>query len=308
VKVGLMLPMGEDEVLRRAQSWPELRDMAVAADEGGLDSVWGADHLVFRDSEDWIGIHESWTILTAVAAVTRRVEIGPLVLAMPFRNPALLAKMAAAFDEVSGGRLILGLGCGWHEPEFTAFDYPFDHRVGRFEEALNITVPLLREGHVTFEGKYHRADVELLPRGPRPNGPPIMIAGKQPRMMQLVARHADQWNAAWYGMPAEAAELAERISRQRAACAAVGRDPGTLTLTAGIFVSFPHLLTPGGGEEPPERAISGDVDHVAEALAGYSTHGIEHVIAHIWPNTAAAVEELARAAEMARGAARIGSR
>jgi alkanesulfonate monooxygenase SsuD/methylene tetrahydromethanopterin reductase-like flavin-dependent oxidoreductase (luciferase family) len=308
MKVGLMLPLGEDEGLRRTYSWPELRDMAVAADAGGLDSVWGADHLVFRDGDDFTGIHEAWTILTAVAGVTQRVEIGPLVLAMPFRNPALLAKMAAAFDEVSGGRLILGLGCGWHEPEFTAFDYPFDHRVGRFEEAVQITVPLLRQGHVTFKGRYHRADVELLPRGPRPNGPPIMIAGKQPRMMRIVARWADQWNAAWYGMPQQAIELGERIDRQRAACQEEGRDPGTLAMTAGIFVVFPHLLAAGSGEEPPERAIAGDVDHVAEALAGYSVHGIEHVIAHIWPNTAAAVEELARAAELARGAARIGSR
>ncbi|HET7521441.1 MAG TPA: LLM class flavin-dependent oxidoreductase, partial [Candidatus Limnocylindria bacterium] len=105
MKVGFMLPLGEDEATRRTQSWGELSDMSIAADEGGLDSVWGADHLLFRDGEDVTGIHECWTILTAVAAVTKRVEIGPLVLAMPFRNPAMVAKQAATFDEVSGGRL-----------------------------------------------------------------------------------------------------------------------------------------------------------------------------------------------------------
>jgi alkanesulfonate monooxygenase SsuD/methylene tetrahydromethanopterin reductase-like flavin-dependent oxidoreductase (luciferase family) len=307
MKVGLMLPLGHNDALGRPLSWAELREMAVAADEGGLDSVWGADHVIFRGDGETTGIHECWTVLTAVAGVTRRVQIGPLVLAMPFRNPTLVAKMAVAFDEVSHGRLILGLGCGWHEPEFTAFDFPFDHRVGRFEEALQITVPLLRDGHVTFQGRWHRADAELIPRGPRPGGPPILIAGKQPRMMRLVARFADQWNAAWYGQPAEATELAERIERQRAACVAEGRDPPTLELTAGIFVAFPHLLDGGDGEEPPRSAIQGGIDEVAEALAGYEMHGVEHVIAHVWPRNAAAVDALAGAAARAR-TARIGSR
>jgi alkanesulfonate monooxygenase SsuD/methylene tetrahydromethanopterin reductase-like flavin-dependent oxidoreductase (luciferase family) len=302
-----MLPLGQNDALGRPLSWPELREMAVAADDGGLDSVWGADHLIFRDEKETAGIRECWTTLTAVAGVTQRVEIGPLVLALPFRNPALTAKMAAELDTVSDGRLILGLGCGWHEPEFSAFDYPFDHRVGRFDEALQVLVPLLRTGHVTFEGRWHRANAELLPAGPRPGGPPILIAGKQPRMMDLVARHADQWNAAWYGMPAEATELAERIARQRAACQAAGRDPPTLTLTAGILVAFPQLLADGDGEKPPDEAISGDVDHVAEALAGYAMHDVEHVIAHVWPRNAAAVTALAEAAERA-GVARIGSR
>ena len=302
-----MLPLGHNDALGRPLPWPELRDMAIAADEKDLDSVWGADHLVFRDDGDSSGIHECWTLLTAVAAITRRVEIGPLVLALPFRNPALTAKMAAELDTVSGGRLILGVGCGWHQPEFDAFGYAFDHRVGRFEEAMEILGPLLRDGHVTFEGRWHRADAELIPAGPRQGGPPILIAGKQPRMMRLVARFADQWNAAWYGQPAAATELAEQIARQRAACEAEGRDPGTLTLTAGVFVAFPHLLAGGDGEVPPESAITGDVDEIAESLAGYEMHGIEHVIAHIWPRNAAAVDALAQAAARAR-TARIGSR
>ena len=124
MKVGLMLPLGHNDGLGRPLSWPELRAMAEAADVGGLDSVWGADHLIFRDEGETVGIHESWTLLTAIAAVTSRVEIGPLVLALPFRNPALTAKMAAELDEVSDGRLILGLGCGWHQPEFDAASIP----------------------------------------------------------------------------------------------------------------------------------------------------------------------------------------
>jgi probable F420-dependent oxidoreductase len=304
MKVGLMLPIGEQERTRHCLPWSELREMAVAAEESGLDSIWAADHLLFRDDGTSSGIHECWTLLTAVAAVTRRVEIGPLVLALPFRNPALLAKMAAALDEVSGGRLILGLGCGWHEPEFDAFDFPFDHRVGRFEEGLGVVLPLLREGRATVEGRWHRADAELLPPSRRPNGPPILIAGKRPRMLRLVARHADAWNAAWYGRREEAGELERRIERLREACAAEGRDPATITLTAGLFVHFPELPDPGY-EDPPASSIAGTVDEVGEALARYGELGIEHLIVHLWPPNAAAVRELGRAAEVARSDARI---
>jgi probable F420-dependent oxidoreductase len=306
MKIGLMLPLGDDEALGRPVDWERLRDMAVAADEGGLDSVWGADHLIFRFDGAWSGIHECWTILTAVAAVTRRVEIGPLVLALPFRNPALVAKMATALDEVSGGRLILGLGCGWHEPEFDAFGFPFDNRVGRFEEALDVLVPLLRAGRVRFEGRWHRADTELLPPGPRPNGPPILIAAKRPRMLRLAARHADAWNAAWYGRAEAAGELDKRVAWLRDACASEGRDPSSIELSAGLYVTFPALLSPDE-EQPPEEAISGDADQVGRALAEYRSHGVQHLIVHLWPSTAAAVGELARAAEIARAAATVGA-
>lgn len=301
-----MLPIGEQEKSGRNLPWSELREMALAAEESGLDSVWAADHLIFREDGTSSGIHECWTVLTAVAAITERVELGPLVLALPFRNPALLAKMATAFDEVSGGRLILGLGCGWNEPEFDAFDFPFDHRVGRFEEGLAVVLPLLHDGQVTVEGRWHRADAELLPSGPRPTGPPILIAGKRPRMLRLVARHADQWNAAWYGPREGAGELEQRIKLLHEACAVEGRDPATITLTAGLFVSFAALQQPGD-EDPPENAISGDVEEVGQALAAYRELGIEHAIVHLWPPNAAAVTELGRAAEVARTDARIGA-
>ena len=292
MKIGLMLPLGESE----AEGWPNLRAMAVEADEHGLDSVWGADHLVFREDGETHGIHECWTVLTAVAAVTSRVEIGPMVLALPFRNPALTAKMAVELDEVSGGRLILGLGCGWHEPEFAAFGYPFDHRVSRFEEGMRIVAPLLREGRVTFEGRYHRAiDAELRPPPIRSGGPPILIAGKQPRMLGLVAEFADQWNAAWYGHPDTADELRTRLANLRAALDEAGRDLSTLAITAGIFVAFDDAA-----DDAPDRAIRGSVAEVGEALAGYADLGVSHLIAHVWPRTPASVRRLAEAAHIAR--------
>lgn len=298
MKIGLMLPIGEDEATGRPPSFDHLRDMTLAAEEGGLDSVWCADHVLFRSADDDArtrGIHEAWTLLSALAAVTSRVELGPLVLCVPFRNPAMIAKMAATFDEVSGGRLILGLGCGWHEPEFDAFGLPFDHRVGRFEEALNIILPMLREGSATFEGRWHRAErADVAPPGPRPNGPPIMIAGKQPRMLELVAKHADQWNAAWYGHPDEADELRERLGRLAAALEAAGRDPATLEKTAGVFVAV------ADDSDAPKNAMRGSTEDIADALAGYAKLGISHLIVHLWPRTPAAVAQLAEAAALVR--------
>ncbi len=292
MKIGLMLPLGESE----AGGWTNLRAMAVAADEHGLDSVWGADHLIFRENGETEGIHECWTVLTAVATVTSRVEIGPLVLALPFRNPALVAKMAAQLDEVSGGRFVLGIGCGWHEPEFDAFGYPFDHRVSRFEEGLRIAAPLLRGERVTFEGSYHRAvDAELRPAPIRDGGPPILIAGKQPRMLRLVAEHADQWNAAWYGHPDEADQLRTRLADLRAALDATGRDPATLTITVGIFVAFD-----GAEGDVPERALRGSVEEIGRGLAGYADLGVDHLIAHVFPRTPDAVLRLSEAAAIAR--------
>jgi len=287
-----MLPLAHGET----DGWTTLRAMALAAEEHGLDSVWGADHLIYRENGETEGIHESWTLLTAVAAITSRVEIGPLVLALPFRNPALTAKMAIELDEISGGRLILGVGCGWHQPEFDAFDYPFDHRVSRFAEGLEILMPMLRGESVTFEGRYHAArDVIALPPPIRAGGPPVLIAGKQPRMLDLVARHAHQWNAAWYGDPRGAEELRTRLANLGRALEAADRDPSTLTTTAGIFVAFE-----GAEDDVPERAMGGSTQEIADALARYEELGISHLIAHLFPRTPDAVARFGEAAAMAR--------
>ncbi len=298
MKIGLMLPIGQQELLAGPDRWSRLRDLALAAESSGLDSVWCADHLLFRpgDEDETDGIHEAWTVLTAVAAITTRVEIGPLVLCVPFRNPALTAKMATTLDEVSGGRLILGLGCGWHEPEFDAFGYEFEHRVSQFAEALEIIVPMLRRGRATFDGRWqHAADAQVVPPGPRTNGIPILIAGKGPRMLDLVARHADQWNAAWYGPPEHADELRARTARLDAALDAAGRDRSSVERTAGIFVAAGP-----GDDDRPDTAIAGGTDEIADALAGYAALGVSHLIVHLWPRTTEAVAQLGAAAVLAR--------
>jgi len=278
LKVGIFLPVD--------RPWAELRAMAEATEELGFDSLWLQDHLIFRRPTGTAGAWECWSLLSALAAATRRVELGTLVVCMPFRNPALLAKMADALDEVSGGRLILGVGAGWHEPEFTAFGYPFDHRVSRFEEGFTILTSLLREGRIDFEGRYHQArDCELRPRGPRSQGPPILVGTSGERMLRLTAQRADLWNGCWFGSPAEVAPRREAVD---AACREVGRDPATLGRTAGLHVNLPGSTRRSGARcESPAQ--------LAELLRGVAAEGIEHIQIHPDPWTRDSIEALAPA-------------
>ena len=171
--------------------------MAVTAERIGLDSVWTGDHLLYRDDgRPPRGPWEAWSILAALAAVTERVELGPLVAATSFHNPAMLAKKAATVDEISGGRLILGLGAGWNRPDYEAYGFPYDHRVSRFEEAFTIIRELLTTGESDFTGTYYAVDrAQLLPRGPRPSGPPLMIGSTGERMLAITLPHVAAWNA-----------------------------------------------------------------------------------------------------------------
>jgi probable F420-dependent oxidoreductase len=302
MKVGVVIPNGPDAPGGATFGWDHLRAVAEAAEASGLDSIWVYDHLLFRFlGRPAQGIHEAWTVLTALAPVTQRVTLGTIVLAMPFRNPALLAKMAVALDEISGERLVLGVGAGWHEPEFDAFGYPFDHRVGRFEEALQILVPLVRSGHADFTGRWHAArDAELIPWRRRADGStiPILIAGKRPRMLRLVAEHADAWNTAWLG-PAD--ELAPRVEPLLAALRDAGRDPATLEITVGASVVLPALSS-----QPlnAEGSLSGSVEELAESLRAYRQAGAGHLICSLEPATPQAVEHLAAAVAIERAAGR----
>ena len=290
LKVGVQLPEVEREV-----RWPELRDMAQVAEEVGFDSLWVGDHLLFRDPDrPPRGPWEAWSVLATLAAITERVELGPLVASASFHNPAMLAKKAATIDEISGGRLILGLGAGWNEVEYRAFGYPFDHRVDRFEEALAIIRGLLRDGEVDFVGRYHEArDCILLPRPLRPKGPPIMIGTTGPRMLRLAAAHADDWNAwfTWYGnCPEGIGGLREKVD---AACASAGRDPATLERTVAVLVQVEGgEPARRGGPQDKASPIRGVPEEVAESLRSFAAEGISHVQLVIDPITVASIERL----------------
>jgi probable F420-dependent oxidoreductase len=248
-----------------------------------------------------VGFHECWTILSALAAVTKRVELGTAVLCSGFRNPALLAKMATTLDTISNGRFILGIGAGWHEAEFDAFGFPFHHRVSRFEEELQIIRALLRDGEATFHGTYHDAErCEILPGGVRPGGPPILVGAFGPRMMRLTARYADQWTIDWLG-PEENAR--EQIDRIQAACEAEGRDPATLALTGGVTVAYPDLGGLPTWMSTPDTYLTGDAETLGRQLAAYADLGVSHLLTNLFPHTPEAVARYAEAIAFAKGIA-----
>ncbi len=296
MKIGVVLNITENSKTGAILSYPEVRELAQTAEAGGLDSIWLFDHLLFRyDGQETRGIWECWTFLCALAEATERVELGTLVLCSPFRNPALLAKMAHTLDEVSQGRLLLGVGAGWHKPEFDTFGYAFEKRVDRFEEALQIMNPLLKGETVDFAGIHYWAqDCVITPPGPREDGIPLLIGARGPRMLRLVARYAEQWNTAWLGQPQE---LAERLEWIHAACAQEGRDTATLDVTVGAQAIFPDL---GETSHWTEHPLSGSTEELAAAFLAYEQAGAAHLIILPSPTGVAAMERLAEAAQQYR--------
>ncbi|HVM31349.1 MAG TPA: LLM class flavin-dependent oxidoreductase [Candidatus Limnocylindrales bacterium] len=296
LKVGLQLPETE-----RVVGWTELRAMAVLAEEVGFDSLWVGDHLLYRYPHGARGPWEAWSMLAALAAVTKRVEIGPLVAATSFHNPAMLAKKAATVDEISGGRLILGLGAGWNEAEYTAYGFPFDHRAARFEEAFTITRSLLRDGYVDFEGRWYQArDCELLPRGPRRGGPPLMIGSIGPRMLRIALPHVDSWNAWFSWFDNDVSRLAELSAAVDKACRDVGREPGDIERTVALLIQMPGGT--GRDEVDPvdvvRAPIAGPPEHIAEVLAAYAAAGVGHVQLVVDPITLESIEGLGPVLEL----------
>ena len=255
LKVGVQLPEVEREV-----RWPELLDMARALEDLGYDSLWFGEHLLYRWRERAPrGPWEAWAMLAGIAAATRRIELGPLVACTAFHNPAVLAKRADTIDEISGGRLILGLGAGWNETEFRAFGIPFDHRIDRFEEAFTIIRGLLRDGAIDFDGRYYQArDCELLPRGPRAasGGPPLMIGSNGERMLRITAPPVDAWNS-WYADTGNTPSGVERLrDKVDAAAREAGRDPAAIERTVAVQVRMPGGTGRTMGESDAKQDVA----------------------------------------------------
>jgi probable F420-dependent oxidoreductase len=289
IRLGLNLPYTEGQMAGATPRWTDIRAMAVTAEAIGFDAVWVSDHVGFGDpaAEDpaaWSGAWESWTLLSALAAATTRVELGTYVLCTPFRNPALLAKMAETLDEVSGGRVILGLGAGWNEIEFTSYGIPYAERYNRFEDQLRIIAAMLRTGRSTHAGRFERTvSARLAPRGPRPAGLPIMVGAGGPRMLRLTAELADRWNGGLGTM----AETIEALAALDAACTAAGRDPATIERSVEV------LVRPGPvpRDQPPEPTeLRGSTDELAAALKAYAALGIHELQVQLRPNDIRAVE------------------
>lgn len=298
LKVGLYIPNGDGSMSGTINRWSDVLAMATAAEAAGFDSVWVADHMIFRfEGEKPQSRWECWTLLGGLAAVTKRVEIGPLVSCMGFRNPGLLAKMAETVDEMSDGRLILGVGAGWHEPEFTGFGFPFDRRASRFEEGFAILYDLLRTGQSNFQGEFYQTnDGELLPRGPRPNRIPLIVGTNGPRLLRLTAKYADGWNTTWISSVDELTPLMAAVDQ---ACAEAGRDPATLERSACVYLDMPNRVGRYTRRDvefipPPARTH----EENAQALRDYAAAGLSHVMVWLDPNTPAGVTEFGKVLEI----------
>lgn len=291
IRVGIQLPEVERDV-----RWPELLDITRAIEDEGFDSVWVGEHLLYRSPDRPArGPWEAWTLMAAIAARTSRVEIGPLVACTGFHNPAMLAKQAATIDEISGGRFILGLGAGWNRVEFDAFGFPFDHRIDRFEEAFTIISTLLRDGAIDFDGRYYQArDCELLPRGPRPGGPPLLIGSQGPRMLRIALPAAHAWNVWWADTRNSPAGVPALRTIVDEAAVAVGRDPASIERTVAVLVRLPggSGRIEGSGQAEAIRPLEGSAEAMADELRAYAREGIGHVQLVVDPITTASVRAL----------------
>jgi alkanesulfonate monooxygenase SsuD/methylene tetrahydromethanopterin reductase-like flavin-dependent oxidoreductase (luciferase family) len=292
LRIGVQLPEVE-----YVATWPQVREMARTAERIGLDSVWLGDHLLYQwEDAPSRGPWEAWTSLGAIAAVTDRIQLGPLVAATSFHNPAMVAKKAATLDEISGGRLILGLGAGWNEAEYRAYGFPFDHRVSRFEQAFTIIRTLLRDGRCDFVGTYYQLrNCELLPRGPRPEGPPLMVGSEGERMLAITLPHVQAWNAwfSWFGNTVEGyRQLRARIDE---ASRRAGREPAEVERTVALFVAFPDAVGRSMGDRtaPDVTSLPSEPAALADTLRSFAAEGVGHVQLVLDPITADSIGRLA---------------
>jgi alkanesulfonate monooxygenase SsuD/methylene tetrahydromethanopterin reductase-like flavin-dependent oxidoreductase (luciferase family) len=268
--------------------------MARAAEEVGFDSVWVGDHLLYRDDgRPETGPWDAWTLLTGLAAVTERVSLGPLVACTAFRPPGVLARIAAAVDEVSGGRLVVGLGAGWNEPEFTAFGIPFDDRFRRFSEAFEIISRLLAGERVTYSGNYETVvDAVLLP--PPSRRPPLMLGAIGRRTVEGAIPYVDAWNTwyEWYGNTPDGFAAANgRIDEiaQRA-----GREPQAILRSACVFVAVdPDAAERRAVENAPP--VEGSPKTVAAFLRDLAAAGANEAILVVNPINETSIRHLGRA-------------
>lgn len=297
-EIGLVLPMGDSFVDGETVRWSTIRDLAIRADEIGFDVVWTADELLWRpEGRRPQGWWECIAMTGAVAAATSRIKVGTWILSALHRNPGITAKAVETIDEISEGRFVFGLGAGHAGRQGHAFGLPEDRTVARFEEALQIILPLLREGQADFEGSFHAArNLEHRPIGPRPGGIPIMIGAKGPRMLRLAARHADIWS--WFVEErSDLTEFGPRLEALEAACAEVGRDPTTIGRSAGVVV---EPTTETGAADVLGVPIRGSAREIADALLTFRTGGFDHLEVVPWPPTIAAVDAMAPALDLVR--------
>jgi alkanesulfonate monooxygenase SsuD/methylene tetrahydromethanopterin reductase-like flavin-dependent oxidoreductase (luciferase family) len=293
LEVGIVLPLAQYGPERTTVRWPELRDMAIRAEAIGFDTIWTPDELLWRaESGPPRGVWEGVAMAGAVAAVTSTARVGTWVMSALHRNAGIIAKAAETLDEISGGRSIFGLGAGHAWPgQAVAFGLPEDHIFGRFEEALQIIIPLLRGGHADFEGTWHAArDLPQQPVGPRPGAIPILIGGNGPKGQRAAVQHADIYSC-YVEERAHVDEVGPRLTSLEAICEELDRDPASIGRSVGVVVNAVERL------ERPD-VISGSADEIADTFRAFRDGGFTRVEIMFSPGTMAALEALAPVLEL----------
>jgi probable F420-dependent oxidoreductase len=282
--------------VERVVRWPEVAAMVRGVEELGFDSVWTGEHLLYRDRPGTAGPWEAWTILAAVAAITERIRLGPLVAALPFHNPAVLAKQAATVQEISGGRLVLPVGAGWNRDEFEAFGLPFERRVDRFADQLGVMVRLLAGEEVTHSSEFVELDrCRILP--PAAHGsPPLVIGSNGDRMLSIALPVVTGWNSWFSGFGNRASGLAPLLARVDAACEAAGRDPSEIERSVALLLRF----DPGPDSPRGPHPIHGPAEEMAAAIAEVRDAGIDEVQFVLDPITVESIESAAAVMELVR--------
>ena len=296
-EIGVVLITGQYGPDRVTVRWSELRSMAVQAEALGFDTVWSPDELVWRLPKGppegfWDGV----AMAGAIAAVTPTVAVGTWVMSALHRNAGIIAKAAETLDEISAGRFVFGLGAGHAWPgQARTFGLPEDHIFDRFEDALQVIVPLLRDGRADHEGRWHIArDLPQVPVGPRPGRIPLMIGGNGPRAQRLAVRHAEIWS----GYPDERSHVDEyrpRLESLEAICAELGRDPTTIGRSAGVQVKPLER-----GADPSGAWITGDPEAIADAIRSFREAGCTRVEIMLRPCSVEALDALGPVLERVR--------
>lgn len=297
-KIGCILPQASESFGGHTPAWKDILTLAHHAEEIGFDSLWVVDEYFIREAnQKTTGFWECWSLLSALAACTSRVTLGSLVTCNGYRHPALLAKIADTVDEISGGRVILGLGVGYNQTLNEDFGLPWDKRYSCFEEALIIIQRLLQTGHIDFQGQHYQIrDCELRPRGPRAAGPPLMIgtmAHPGPRMLRLIAQYAQLW-AGCFIFEADPLRLlpsiCESIDR---ACENSKRPPEALARIATIPVSMGQQRVLLGSQDITASALTGTPQEIASGLRQIASYGFSHLVLQLEPNTIAGMDAFA---------------
>lgn len=272
VHFGVTLPQ-----IKRA--WTETRSACLEFEALGYDSVWLNDHL-YGIPGPHLPILEAWTTLSAVGAVTGRVKLGTLVSPVGFRNPALLAKMAATLDNITDGRVIVGLGGGWFEMEFSGYGIafpPLPQRLRQLDEAVTLMKRMWVEEQPSFSGKHFKTErVYCEPKPVQRPHPPVLIGGGGERvLLRLAARHADIWN----NLAVNQGQLAHKVAVLREHCAAVGRDPDSIRVSQQTMVVIGKDATDAEAKVQKAQAIYGG--HLGHGIAGTPAQCIERIREHV---------------------------